>query len=467
MSHLFSIPVALTSAGPYRCKGAWVIPPEAEEAMQSHHPDPSVTLEKVFRWRLAFDALPHGMDWLLVVLPGLYPIGGYMARARGGPKTNMILLDHRSVGSRYVADDVVASAEPLPFPAMGGRSPDVHVSMFWVLSKGLLTGMAHDAGGWLADLSERMAPVPETGTWVYFAEAPPESFVASVREHNVAWYSSWKTRYIGPNWSVDPSRHHDPASQWALMCAAHASGEARIRMLRTHLRRYPGDGRSWAALAEAYHFVGRSARALFSARKASALSPAWVYPQSLAMLILIAMGRLDESAARCRMILAESPRDLVALAYLVYSLYRLNETEYLFEVAKTLAALAPPMPSPFLDLGLLQYRRGNREEALHCFEYAVRLDPEHPLALNNYGFLLAELGDLEKALIFCQRACELEESANHLDSLGFVYMKMGDLKKAQELIGRAMALDEHHVESREHWAELERMVEGDRPDHEG
>ncbi|HMP73261.1 MAG TPA: tetratricopeptide repeat protein [Kiritimatiellia bacterium] len=107
-----------------------------------------------------------------------------------------------------------------------------------------------------------------------------------------------------------------------------------------------------------------------------------------------------------------------------------------------------------MDLGVLYYRRGNRKDAKRYFELATQVNPRFALALNNLGYLLAEEGKLDEALILCSRASELEETSQNVDSLGYVYLRMGQREKARTLIARALELDPNNREAKEHWAEL-------------
>jgi tetratricopeptide (TPR) repeat protein len=463
MAELFSIPVFTGKVVGWTYKVDWEIPGEAEEALARHNPGVGVSLDEVFRARMVLDPLAHGMDWLLVVLPGRYPIGGYLAAARGGSKSNLIQMDERvfSAAAEHIKQrwQGVANFHPLYFPSMPRVDTDIHTSLFWVMSKGLLRDMAATVGGWLQDVADRVAAVPAKGCWVYLADAPPEDFLASVRPDNAARYAVWQRRYCGPAWSVDLQM----PDSWVLNCAMEASGRQRLCFLKQYLRHHPGDARAWALRSITHENLRQKIAAVASAKRAVKAAPEWWYARRALAYHLAEAGRMEEAIEQSHLILADSPLDLGT--WMELSLHLLAVPGGEEERVRCYQRLIELHPRPALFMvehGELQYRLGDPATALRLFEQAVLLEPDLPLAVNNYGFLLAEQGELEKALVLCRRACELEETANNLDSLGFVYMRRGELEKAREILERALALDENHVESQQHWEELERIMADER-----
>jgi tetratricopeptide (TPR) repeat protein len=306
----------------------------------------------------------------------------------------------------------------------------------------------------LQEVAARVASVPAKGCWVYLAEAPPDDFVASVRDDNAARYAAWQRRYTGPDWPFEVP----DGLPWTLSCALEATGRQRLRFLKAYLLRHPRDARAWALRAVTHDVLQQPVWAAAAAKRALALTPDWQFAHHLCAYLLVNAGCLVEGVELYRTLLASSPLDLKAwLEWSMCLLFPAEEDERLRGFERLIEL--HPHPAPFfVEQGVILYRRGDKASALHCFEQAVLLDPEYPLAVNNYGYLLAERGELDKALMLCRRACEMEETANTLDSLGYVHMRMGELEKARELIARAMAMDEHHVESREHWAELNALL---------
>jgi tetratricopeptide (TPR) repeat protein len=87
--------------------------------------------------------------------------------------------------------------------------------------------------------------------------------------------------------------------------------------------------------------------------------------------------------------------------------------------------LAPENPQPIIQLALIQEARGQRQQAQPLYEQVLKLNPDHPVALNNLAYRMAEAGaDLDRALELARRARQrMPDNADIADTLGFVYLK--------------------------------------------
>src|SRR5260370_30595617 len=86
---------------------------------------------------------------------------------------------------------------------------------------------------------------------------------------------------------------------------------------------------------------------------------------------------------------------------------------------------APTDTRPLLQLGLLMDGTGRRDQAKPIYEQILKIQPDHPIALNNLAFIKAEEGvDLDEALTMAQRARQkLPSSVDIMDTLGWIYIK--------------------------------------------
>lgn len=465
MNQLYSIPVALSEIKPGLVDAAWVIPPEAEEQMQAHCGDPAITLDKLFQCRLANDSFPAGWSWMLVVLPGRYPIGGHLAWARGGRKTNLILQDRSVMSGWHQEKKRHASTWSFPLPAVNNLT-DVHVSFMWIASKGLLAEMGKGAGGWLASLSDALSRVPENQHWVYFAAAPPEEWVQEVAADNRRLYREWADMHSGPDWRIKDNSSDQLVCELAFQCSVYSFGESRARFLMKYLSYRPHCARAWATLADVYLTMGRDRPAVACARIASRHAPEWIFPRHLEMRCLNAMG-WNKKAGRIAMeILDKAPFDACALtiaAYAASSEGNLREAILLMQRA---CYLDPFNRNSRNNLGKWYSMVGDNDCAIRIFEELLRQYPEHHLYMNNAGYLFALRGELAKALVLCERACELERTTNNLDSLGFVYLRMGKVVEAIALFREALELWPDHQEAIDHLAEAEALRKAEE-NHEG
>jgi Flp pilus assembly protein TadD len=87
--------------------------------------------------------------------------------------------------------------------------------------------------------------------------------------------------------------------------------------------------------------------------------------------------------------------------------------------------LAPTNITPYLELALIYDSAGQKELARPMYEQILKIQPDHPVALNNLAYMLAETGaDLDQALTMAQRAKQkMPQDTNVADTLGWIYIK--------------------------------------------
>ncbi len=87
-------------------------------------------------------------------------------------------------------------------------------------------------------------------------------------------------------------------------------------------------------------------------------------------------------------------------------------------------------------LGDAHAGKDNWEDADEAYEFALRLDPENDVALNNYAYFLSERNErLEYAKEMSRKALNASpNNAAYLDTMGWIYFKLGDYEQAQKYI---------------------------------
>ena len=66
-------------------------------------------------------------------------------------------------------------------------------------------------------------------------------------------------------------------------------------------------------------------------------------------------------------------------------------------VLEDVAANAPGLSAPLIDLGIARHRRGELEAAEQALEQALAVNPNHPIALNEIGILYRKTGRFDDA----------------------------------------------------------------------
>lgn len=96
--------------------------------------------------------------------------------------------------------------------------------------------------------------------------------------------------------------------------------------------------------------------------------------------------------------------------------------------------------------------RDDFEQADAIYRKVLALDPNNHVALNNYGYLLAERGvRLDEAERMIRKALRLRpDEPAYLDSLGWVYYQRGEYRRALPYIERSARMRPNDAEVRYH-----------------
>jgi len=156
-------------------------------------------------------------------------------------------------------------------------------------------------------------------------------------------------------------------------------------------------------------------------------------------------GYMDPAAASFRIALRDDPTSAEAL-YGIGSVYleqqKTVEARESFERALKLRATYPDtLANSWNNLGLLAGRESRASEAIGCFQEALKLSPDHLIALDNLGSVYRQLKRWDDARKTYQRALEInpdDAEANY--GLGMVFAQNDDAARAYESLEKALKL---------------------------
>ncbi len=163
-------------------------------------------------------------------------------------------------------------------------------------------------------------------------------------------------------------------------------------------------------------------------------------------------------------LLQADPKSADLLSRMAETERRKGDINSAIETFRRASQAAPTDTQPLLQLGLLMDGTGRREQAKPIYEQILRIQPDHPIALNNLAFIKAEEGvDLDEALTMAQRARQkLPDSENVKDTLGWIYIKknLSDdaIRMFKELVDKDPANPSFHY----HYG-MALLQKGDRP----
>jgi tetratricopeptide (TPR) repeat protein/peroxiredoxin len=154
-------------------------------------------------------------------------------------------------------------------------------------------------------------------------------------------------------------------------------------------------------------------------------------------------GYFDQAEMSFRLALRDDPSSAEAL-YGLGSVYlnqqKTREAQESFERAVTLRTTYPgTLPNAWNNLGLLATREGRTAEAIPYFQEALKLNPDHLVALDNLGNAYRQQTQWGEARKIFERALVVnpqDPEANY--SLGMIFAQTDDNERAYEYLQRAL-----------------------------
>lgn len=180
--------------------------------------------------------------------------------------------------------------------------------------------------------------------------------------------------------------------------------------------------------------------------------------------LLVRDLRYDDAIRIYNALLQADPKSGDVLSRLAETQRRKGDVNTAIETFRRASQAAPTDPRPLLQLGLLMDGTGRREQAKPIYEQILKLQPDHPIALNNLAFIKAEEGtDLDEALTMAQRARQkLPASPNIKDTLGWIYIKKNLSDDAVRIFRELVDQDPNNPSFHYHYG-LALLQKGDRP----
>jgi tetratricopeptide (TPR) repeat protein len=163
-------------------------------------------------------------------------------------------------------------------------------------------------------------------------------------------------------------------------------------------------------------------------------------------------GYLEQAETFFRLALHDDPSSAEAL-YGVGSVHlkqgKLDTARESFgRVVKLHAAYPDTVPNAWNNLGLVATREGHTEDAIPYFQEALKLSPDHVIALDNLGNAYRQLKRWEEARKTLERAVAVapqDPEANY--SLGMVFAQLDDSDRAYDYLQRALRVRPDYPEA--------------------
>ena len=174
--------------------------------------------------------------------------------------------------------------------------------------------------------------------------------------------------------------------------------------------------------------------------------------------------RYDDGVKLLQGLLKTDPKSGDLLLRLAETQRRKGDVNAAIETFRLASQAAPADARPLLQLGLLMDGTGRRDQAKPIYEQILKIQPDHPIALNNLAFIKAEEGqDLDEALTMAQRARQgLPNSPDVMDTLGWIYLKKNLSDDAIRTFKELLATDPNRASYHYHYG-MALLQKGDKP----
>jgi tetratricopeptide (TPR) repeat protein len=174
--------------------------------------------------------------------------------------------------------------------------------------------------------------------------------------------------------------------------------------------------------------------------------------------------RYDDAIAIYQFLLKSDPKSGDLLYRLGETQRRKGDVNTAIETFRRAGQAVPSDPRPLLQLGLLMDGTGRREQAKPLYEQILKIQPDHPIALNNLAFIKAEEGiDLDEALSMAQRARQKMPDSTYIkDTLGWIYIKKNLSEDAVRTFKDLIKEDPNNPSFRYHYG-MALLQKGDKP----
>jgi len=141
--------------------------------------------------------------------------------------------------------------------------------------------------------------------------------------------------------------------------------------------------------------------------------------------LYVRADRYDDAVQIYTALVAKEPKASDLLFRLGETYRRKGDLNLAIDTFTKASQANPNDAASLLQLGLLMEGTGHRDRSKPIYEQILRIDPSHPVALNNLAMAKAEEGiDLDEALRLAQKARQaMPNSPDVADTLGWVYIK--------------------------------------------
>ncbi len=187
----------------------------------------------------------------------------------------------------------------------------------------------------------------------------------------------------------------------------------------------PNDTRGLAGVTESLAAENKMGEAIKETQDAVAKEPQRRDLKLVLARFYTRAERYDEAIGIYQSLVQQDPRSPQLLLQLAETQRRKGDLNAAVDTFRRCSQAAPSETTCLMQLGMIFEGTGKQDQAKPIWEQILKIDPSHPVALNNLAFIKAQEGvDLDQALTMSQRARQsMPNSPEVSDTLGWIYIK--------------------------------------------
>lgn len=187
----------------------------------------------------------------------------------------------------------------------------------------------------------------------------------------------------------------------------------------------PHDTRGLAGVTESMAAENRMGDAIKETQEAVDREPQRRDLKMVLAKYFVRAERYDEAIAIYQTLVKQDPRSPDLLFQLAETERRKGDLNAAVDTFRRCSQAAPADTTCLMQLGMIFEGTGKQDQAKPIWEQILKIQPDHPVALNNLAYIKAQEGvDLDQALTMSQRARQKMPNAPEVsDTLGWIYIK--------------------------------------------
>lgn len=225
----------------------------------------------------------------------------------------------------------------------------------------------------------------------------------------------------------------------------------------------PKDMRGLVGVVEAKANQNRLPEAIKDMESALAADPERTDLKAALANLYVRAQRYDEAIKLYTAVIEKNPKDSAVLFKLAETYRRKGDINQSMDTFRKASQAAPNDAAPLIQMALMLDGVDKHDQSKQIWEQVLRIQPDHPLALNNLAYIKAEEGtDLDGALSMARRAYQsLPNFPDVADTLGWVYIKKNLSSEAVQLFTELVQKNPKNPMYRLHYG-MALMQKGDR-----